>query len=283
MWLLLAIGSAVFAGLVAVLGKKGLVGVSSDLATAVRSVVALALSWALVLISGAGKGLTSLSGSSILFLMLSGVSTGLSWILYFRALKVGRVTQVVAVDRMSLLFTGVFAILFFGETSNLPWKVVGLGLVILGTLILVGKVSLSGTGFAWLWPALGSLVFAVATTLLSKIGLDSVDSTLATALRTIVVVVFAVLIAVSRGKSKFSGLSAAKIWFLVLSGLATGASWICYFGALKLGQVSVVAPIDKLSIVFAAGLGYFVLGEKISKRDFLGLAVVVIGSLSLIA
>jgi transporter family protein len=266
-----------------VLGKKGLVGVSSDLATAVRSVVALALSWALVLVSGAGKGLTSLSGSSILFLMLSGVSTGLSWILYFRALKVGRVTQVVAVDRMSLLFTGVFAILFFGEISNLPWKVFGLGLVILGTLILVGKVSLSGTGFAWLWPALGSLVFAVATTLLSKIGLDSVDSILATALRTIVVVVFAVLIAVSRGKSKFSGLSAEKIWFLVLSGLATGASWICYFGALKLGQVSVVAPIDKLSIVFAAVLGYFVLGEKISKREFLGLAVVVTGSLSLIA
>lgn len=283
MWLLLALGSAVFAALVSVLGKRGLAGVSSNLATAVRSLVALVLAWVLVFISGAGSGLGSLSWSSILFLLLSGVSTGASWLLYFRALKLGRVTQVVAVDRMSLLFTGVFAILFFGESSNLVWKVFGLVLVLVGTLILVGRVNFSGTGFAWFWPALGSMGFAVATTLLAKTGLASVDSTLATALRTIVVVLFAGGIVLARGEGKLSSLNARNVWFLVLSGLATGVSWLCYFGALKLGQVSLVAPIDKLSIVFAAALGYLVLGEKVSRRELLGLGVVVLGTLALLA
>jgi transporter family protein len=181
---------------------------------------------------------------------------------------------------MSLLFTGIFAILLFGETDHLWFKVAGLLLVTVGTFVLVGHIS--GVGFAWFWPALGSMLFAVATSLLAKFALSEVDSTLATALRTAVVVVFAFGIAGARGELKTSSLNRQSLWFLVLSGLATGASWLCYFGALKLGQLSLVAPIDKLSIVFAAALSYFVLGERVSRRDLLGLAIVVAGSFTLL-
>lgn len=282
MWLALALGSAVFAALVSVLGKRGLAGVSSNLATVIRSAIALVLAWVLALVSGSAFTVSSLSVSSLIYLLLSGVATGASWILYFKALKLGRVTRVVAVDRTSLLFTGVFAIVFLGESNNLLWKLIGLALVLLGTLVLVGRVS-GGSGFAWFWPAIGSMGFAVATTLLAKIGLSAVDSTLATAIRTIVVVLFASGIVLARGE--FAGvrkLSFRNVWFLGLSGLATGASWLCYFGALKFGQVSLVAPIDKLSIVFAAVLGYFVLGERVTRKDLGGLALVVIGTLSLL-
>lgn len=282
MWLAPALGSAVFAALVSVLGKRGLAGVSSNLATVIRSAIALVLAWVLALVSGAAFTVSSLSVSSLIYLLLSGVATGASWLLYFKALKIGRVTQVVAVDRTSLLFTGVFAILFLGESNNLLWKLIGLALVLLGTLVLVGRVS-GGSGFAWFWPALGSMGFAVATTLLAKIGLSSVDSTLATAIRTIVVVLFASGIVLARGEfAGVSKLSSLNVWFLVLSGLATGASWLCFFGALKLGQVSLVAPIDKLSIVFAAVLGYFVLRDRVTRKDLGGLALVVIGTLSLL-
>jgi transporter family protein len=281
MWLLLALGSGVFAGLVSVLGKKGLVGVPSNLATAVRSVVALVLAWVLVLVSGSFSQLGQLSLSSAIYILLSGLATGISWLLYFRALKLGRATQVVAVDRTSLLFTGLFAVLFLGEGSNLVAKIVGLVLVIVGTLVLVGRIE-RGAGFAWLLPAIGSMVFAVVTTVLAKIGLASVDSNLATALRTAVVVLFAAGISFSRGEVKAGVISRSNGWFLVLSGLATGFSWLCYFGALKLGQVSLVAPIDKLSIVFVAIFGFLFLGERLSRREVLGLLVVVAGTLVLV-
>jgi transporter family protein len=281
MWLLLALGSAVFAGLVSVLGKKGLVGVPSNLATAVRSVVALVLAWVLVLGSGSFSQLGQLSFSSVIFILLSGMATGISWLFYFRALKLGRATQVVAVDRTSLLFTGMFAILFLGEGSNLFAKILGLVLVVVGTLVLVGRIE-RGAGFAWLLPAIGSMVFAVVTTVLAKIGLASVDSNLATALRTAVVVLFAAGISFSRGEVKAGVISRSNGWFLVLSGLATGFSWLCYFGALKLGQVSLVAPIDKLSIVFVAIFGFLFLGERLSRCEVLGLLVVVAGTLVLV-
>ena len=281
MWLLLALGSAVFAGLVSVLGKKGLAGVPSNLATAVRSVVALVLAWLLVLGSGSYSQLSQLGFSSVIFILLSGLATGLSWLLYFRALKLGRATQVVAVDRTSLLFTGLFAILFLGEGSNLLAKILGLFLVIVGTLVLVGRVE-RGTGFAWLLPAVGSMFFAVLTTVLAKIGLASVDSNLATALRTLVVVVFAAGISFARGEARAGVITPRNGLFLALSGLATGLSWLCYFGALKLGQVSLVAPIDKLSIVFVAIFGLLFLGERLSRRELLGLLFVIAGTLVLV-
>ncbi|CAB4947274.1 unannotated protein [freshwater metagenome] len=284
MWLILSLCSAIFAGFVSVLGKRGMASVPSNLATAIRSAVALLLAWVLVLVSGVGSELVSLSAGALIAIALSGLATGASWLMYFKALKLGRVAQVVAIDRTSLLFTGLFAIAFFGEANNLAFKLVGLVLVFVGTLILVWqRGGFLSESLAWLPWAIGSIAFAVATTLLAKAALDSVDSTLATALRTVVVVVFAAGIAWSRGEFKGrASLGRRDYVFLGLSGLATGASWLCYFGALKLGQVSLVAPIDKLSIVFAAVLAYFVLGEKVSKRGLIGLAVMVAGTLVLV-
>lgn len=284
MWLILSLCSAIFAGFVSVLGKRGMASVPSNLATAIRSAVALLLAWVLVLVSGVGSELVSLSAGALIAIALSGLATGASWLMYFKALKLGRVAQVVAIDRTSLLFTGLFAIAFFGEANNLSFKLVGLVLVFVGTLILVWqRGGFLSESLAWLPWAIGSMAFAVATTLLAKAALDSVDSTLATALRTVVVVVFAAGIAWSRGEFKGrASLGRRDYVFLGLSGLATGASWLCYFGALKLGQVSLVAPIDKLSIVFAAVLAYFVLGEKVSKRGLIGLAVMVAGTLVLV-
>jgi transporter family protein len=283
-WLILSLCSAIFAGFVSVLGKRGMASVPSNLATAIRSAVALLLAWVLVLVSGVGSELVSLSAGALIAIALSGLATGASWLMYFKALKLGRVAQVVAIDRTSLLFTGLFAIAFFGEANNLSFKLVGLVLVFVGTLILVWqRGGFLSESLAWLPWAIGSMAFAVATTLLAKAALDSVDSTLATALRTVVVVVFAAGIAWSRGEFKGrASLGRRDYVFLGLSGLATGASWLCYFGALKLGQVSLVAPIDKLSIVFAAVLAYFVLGEKVSKRGLIGLAVMVAGTLVLV-
>jgi transporter family protein len=283
MWLALALGSAIFAGLVSVLGKRGLVGVSANLGTAIRSLVALVMAWLLVAVSGSISSLQTLSLQDLLFLLLSGVATGASWLLYFRALQRGTVTQVVSVDRTSLLVTGLLAILFFGESNNLVLKICGLTTVLLGTLVLIAPDRKTKSGFGWFLPALGSMLFAVATTILAKVGLATVDSTLATAIRTIVVVIFAFGILWYRGEfALVKQLSGTNLWFLLLSGLATGGSWLCFFGALKLGQVSQVLPVDKLSILFAAAFAYLFLGEKLRLREVIGLTLAVVGTLLLI-
>ena len=282
MWLTLALASAIFAGFVSVLGKRGMKEFPSNLATAIRSLVALLLAWLLVAFSGVGSQVGSLDGGVVFALVLSGLATGASWLMYFKALTLGRVTQVAAIDRTSLLFIGLFAILFLGETNNLFFRLVGLALVVAGTLALVWQPSgFRGAGLSWLPWALGSMGFAVANTLLAKVALAGVSSTLATAIRTLVVVLFASGIAWSRGEFSAKW-EPRSLLFLVLSGLATGASWLCYFGALKLGQVSLVAPIDKLSIVFAALLAFVFLGEKINRRTLVGLLVMVAGTLVLL-
>ena len=282
MWLILALGSAVFAALVSVLGKKGLNEVSSNIATAIRSTVALALAWLVVLVAGSGGQLGQLEFGDILFILLSGVATGASWLCFFQALKLGKVSNVIAIDRTSLLFTGLAAILFFGETQHLATKILGLAVVVIATIALVWvpkNSKLEKANWAWLRWAIASMAFAVATTLLAKVGLTNVDSSLATALRTFVVVVFAVLIVWFRGEAPaMRKISRKHLGYLLASGLATGASWLCFFGAIKLGQVSVVAPIDKLSIVIAAVLAAWMLGEKLTKRDALALAAMVLGT-----
>jgi transporter family protein len=286
MWLILALGSAVFAALVSVLGKKGLNEVSSNIATAIRSTVALALAWLVVLVAGSAGQLGQLEFGDILFILLSGVATGASWLCFFEALKLGKVSNVIAIDRTSLLFTGLAAIAFFGEAQHLPTKILGLAVVVIATIALVWvpkNSKLVKANWAWLPWALASMAFAVATTLLAKVGLTNVDSSLATALRTFVVVVFAVLIVWFRGEAPaMRKISRKHLGYLLASGLATGASWLCFFGAIKLGQVSVVAPIDKLSIVIAAVLAAWMLGEKLTKRDALALIAMVLGTIVLL-
>lgn len=286
MWVLLAFCSAGFAALVSVLGKKGLVGVSSSIATAIRSSVALLLACVVVAMSGGLSALPTLEFRAVLFLLLSGLATGFSWICYFRALSVGRVTEVIAIDRLSLLFTGIAAILLFDETQHLTTKVVGLTIVVAGTFALIAKNNQHATAAPrreWMPWALASMGFAVATTLLAKYGLADVDSSLATAIRTLVVVLAAfAMVAITGETHGLRTIDRKRLSFLVASGLATGASWLCYFGAIKLGPVSVVAPIDKLSILFAALLAYWLLDERPSRRDWLGLGLLVLGTLLLL-
>ncbi len=285
MWLLLALGSAFFAALVSVLGKKGLVGVSVTVATAIRSAVALVLAWIVVLATGSAQEIGTLSSTNFWFLIASGVATGLSWLFYFKSLSLGKVTDVVSVDRLSLLFTGLFGILLFGETDNLPVKIVGLLVVVLGTYVLVVKPANqkdSKSSWSWLPWALASMSFAVATTLLAKIGLTNVDSNLATAIRTTVVVILAgSVLGKTNNRESLKTMNARNFFYLACSGLATGASWLCYFGAIKIGEISVIAPIDKLSILFAAALGFWLLGERVSKRELIGLVLIAVGTLIL--
>ena len=289
MWLVFALASAVCAGLVSVLAKVGLQGVPSSVATAVRTVVVLLLAWALVVATGASGGIVALDPRTLGVLGLSGLTTGASWLFYFKALQHGRVTQVVAIDRSSLVLTALASLWLFGETQHLALKLAGLALITGGTYVVVRQLrddqqGRAGASSRWLlWAGL-SMLFAVLTTLLAKEGLHGVDSNLATALRTSVVLVMAVVLVVVAGeRAAIRLLTRRGLRFLVLSGLATGASWLCFFRALQDGPVSIVLPVDKLSLLFASGFAYLVLREQVSRREVAGMAVILLGTLVLIA
>jgi len=286
MWLLFAVASAATAGLVAVLAKVGLQGVPSSLATAIRTVVVLVLAWLIVFATGTQAELGSLDQRTLIFLIVSGLATGASWLFYFKALQVGRVTPVVAIDRSSLIFTALISIVLFGETQHVWLKLAGLAVIAVGTYVIVWQRredEATGASRLWLVWAVLAMGFAVATTLLAKEGLHAVDSSLATAIRTIIVLVMAgVLVAVTGERRAFAVLSRRNWLYLVLSGLATGASWLCFFRALQEGPVSIVLPVDKLSLIFAAVFALLLLRERISRRDALGMAVILIGTIALV-
>jgi len=286
MWLLFAVASAATAGLVAVLAKVGLQGVPSSLATAIRTVVVLVLAWLIVFATGTQAELGSLDQRTLIFLIVSGLATGASWLFYFKALQVGRVTPVVAIDRSSLIFTALISIVLFGETQHVWLKLAGLAVIAVGTYVIVWQRredEATGASRLWLVWAVLAMGFAVATTLLAKEGLHAVDSSLATAIRTILVLVMAgVLVALTGERRAFAVLSRRNWLYLVLSGLATGASWLCFFRALQEGPVSIVLPVDKLSLIFAAVFALLLLRERISRRDALGMAVILIGTIALV-
>ena len=286
MWLLFAVASAATAGLVAVLAKVGLQGVPSSLATAIRTVVVLVLAWLIVFATGMQAELGSLDQRTLIFLIVSGLATGASWLFYFKALQVGRVTPVVAIDRSSLIFTALISIVLFGETQHVWLKLAGLAVIAVGTYVIVWQRredEATGASRLWLVWAVLAMGFAVATTLLAKEGLHAVDSSLATAIRTIIVLVMAgVLVGVTGERRAFAVLSRRNWLYLVLSGLATGASWLCFFRALQEGPVSIVLPVDKLSLIFAAVFALLLLRERISRRDALGMAVILIGTIALV-
>ena len=286
MWLLFAVASAATAGLVAVLAKVGLQGVPSSLATAIRTVVVLVLAWLIVFATGTQAELGSLDQRTLIFLIVSGLATGASWLFYFKALQVGRVTPVVAIDRSSLIFTALISIVLFGETQHVWLKLAGLAVIAVGTYVIVWQRredEATGASRLWLVWAVLAMGFAVATTLLAKEGLHAVDSSLATAIRTIIVLVMAgVLVGVTGERRAFAVLSRRNWLYLVLSGLATGASWLCFFRALQEGPVSIVLPVDKLSLIFAAVFALLLLRERISRHDALGMAVILIGTIALV-
>lgn len=282
MWLLMAVLSAVFAGVTSILAKCGIKKTDSDVATALRTVVVLAFSWMMVAVTGSYTPLGQLETRSLVFLVLSGLATGASWICYFKALSIGNVNQVVPVDKSSTVLTVLLAIVLFRETANLAVKLVGTALLAVGIYLMVEKKPAQEKKAArgWLVYAVGSAVFAALTSILAKLGVRDVASNLATAIRTGVVLVMAWAIVLMKGKGpQIKSLDGRELGFIALSGLATGASWLCYYYAVQHGVLSVVVPIDKLSVVVTVAFSYFVFRERLSRKALAGLGLMVAGTL----
>jgi len=285
MWLVYALASAFFAGVMSILAKIGIKNTDSNLATALRTIVVALFAWLMVFIVGSQSTLVQIDVKSIVFLILSGVATGASWLCYFRALQIGDINKVVPVDKSSTVLTMLLAFIFLGEGLTFL-KVVTMVLIGLGTFLMIERAETDANdskGFRWLIYAILSAVFASLTAILAKIGIAGVESSLGTAIRTIVVLIMAWLIVFIQGKQhdiiridKRSGI------FICLSGLATGASWLCFYRALQEGPASVVVPIDKLSILITIAFGYIVLREKLKKKPIIGLTMIVIGTLGLL-
>lgn len=281
MWLTAAVFSEVFAALTAILAKCGIRKTDSDVATAIRTAVVLVFSWIMVFISGSAGSISQISAKSLIFLTLSGIATGASWICYFKALSLGDVNKVVPIDKSSTVLTVLLAIICFGETEHLAVKLIGTALLGVGTLLMVEKKQTenSASGKGYLLYAVGSAVFAAATSILAKVGISGVESNLATAIRTAVVLVMAWLIVIIKGKlPQLKTLDKKELGFIALSGLATGGSWLCYYYAIQNGVVSVVVPIDKMSLLPTVIFSYFVFKEKLSKKAALGLALMLAGT-----
>lgn len=281
MWLFFALGSAFFAGITAVLAKIGIEHVNSTLATALRTVVVLAFSWLMVFVVGSQGGIAQISGTTLLFLMLSGLSTGASWLCYFKALQLGDVNKVAPIDKSSTVLTILLAFIFLGEPVSIPQAlgVVGIGV---GTLLMITKKEVEDGkphSKAWLVYAFLSAVFASLTSIFGKIGVENVESNLGTAIRTIVVLVMAWVMVFVTGEQKGIRSIGKKSWmFLFLSGITTGLSWLCYYRALQDGPASVVVPIDKLSILVTIVFSWIVLKEKLTPKAAVGLVLILAGT-----
>lgn len=281
MWILFAFGSALFAGLTAILAKCGVRQTDSTVATAIRTVIVLAFSWAMVFLTGAQSGLGSVKGRTLLFLVLSGLATGASWLCYFKALRLGDVNKVAPVDKSSTVLTMLLALVLLREPVSGP-KALGILCVGAGTYLMIERKDSreAEKDGPWLPYALGSAVFASLTAILGKLGVSGVDSNLATAIRTGVVLVMAWLMVFIAGKGPaLRAVPREELGFICLSGLATGASWLCYYRALRDGPASVVVPIDKLSILVTVAFSGAVFHEKLSRRAALGLALLTGGTL----
>lgn len=285
MWIVFAFASAFFAGLTSILAKCGIRETDSTVATAVRTIVVLIFSWIMVFVVGSQGQLGDIDGRTLLFLVLSGLATGGSWLCYFKALQIGDINKVVPIDKSSTVLTILLAFVFLHEAISLP-KLIGVVLIGVGTYMMIEKKS-SGKeaeqGMKWLWYAVGSAVFAALTSILGKVGIEGVESNLGTAVRTGVVLVMAWgMVFVSGKGSKVRMIPKKELWFICLSGLATGGSWLCYYRALQDGLASVVVPIDKLSILVTIAFSYVVFGERLSKKSAAGLVLIVAGTLTML-
>lgn len=278
MWILFAVGSAFFAGATSVLAKAGIKSVSSDFATAFRTGVVLIFSWLMVFVVGCQNAVSTITPRALVFLALSGAATGLSWLCYFKALSIGNLSKVVAVDKSSTFLTILLALIFFREPFH--WLTgLGIAVMIAGTALMLEKGDAKKGERGWLFYAAGSAVFAALQSILGKVGVQDMDSTLATALRTMVVLIFAWAIVLGKKEGgDWKKMTRRDAVLLMLSGITTGASWLCYYRALQTGRASVVVPIDKCSMLFAVALSAIFLKEKQTRRSLLALALVVAGT-----
>lgn len=282
MWIVFAFGSAFFAGLTSILVKCGIRKTDSTVATAIRTIVVLFFSWIMVFLVGSYGEISHIERKTLVFLILSGLATGASWLCYFKALQLGDINKVVPIDKSSTVLSILLAFLFLHERISVP-KIFGVVLITVGTLLMIEKKVSTGngkTGMQWLWYALGSAVFAALTSILGKVGISGVESNLGTAIRTIVVLVMAWVMVLVTGKGQaVRCVPKHELGFICLSGLATGASWLCYYKALQDGLASIVVPIDKLSILVTIGFSYVVFHEKLTKKAIIGLVGITAGTM----
>lgn len=282
MWVLFAFGSALFAGVTSILAKCGIRHTDSNVATAIRTIVVLFFSWVMVFLTGAQGGLTAVEAKTWVFLILSGLATGASWLCYFRALQLGDINKVVPIDKSSTVLTILLAFVFLQEDIS-PLKVGCMALIGGGTMLMITRREVSHPekkGRAWLLYACLSALFASLTAILGKVGIQGIDSNLGTAIRTGVVLVMAWVVVFVTGREKeIRGIPRKELFYICLSGLATGASWLCYYRALQDGLASVVVPIDKLSILVTIAFSWLVFHEKLSKKAMAGLLLIVAGTL----
>lgn len=285
LWIISAVFSAVFAGLTSILAKCGIKKTDSDLATALRTIVVLAFSWLMVFVVGSQTTISSIQSKSLIFLILSGLATGASWICYFKALSIGDINKVVPIDKSSTILTVLLAIICFDETSNLAMKLIATLILGVGIFLMVEKKNSDNKNQrkTYIIYAVFSAVFAALTSILAKVGITGVESNLGTAIRTGVVLVLSWVIVFAKGKQKgVKTIDKKELLFIGLSGLATGASWLCYYYAIQHGIVSVVVPIDKLSIIVTVAFSFIVFKEKLSKKAFIGLSLMVIATLLMV-
>ncbi len=282
MWIIFAFGSALFAGLTSILAKCGIKKTDSTVATAIRTIVVLLFAWLMVFIVGSQNTIASVSRETMLFLILSGLATGASWLCYFKALQLGDVNKVVPIDKSSTVLTMILAFIILGEPFTLV-KFAGMVAIAVGTYLMIQKKNSAEQkkeSKAWMVYAMLSAVFASLTAILGKIGISGVESNLGTAIRTIVVLVMAwVMVFVTGKQREIKKIEKNELFFICLSGLATGGSWLCYYKALQEGQASIVVPIDKLSILITIAFAYVIFKEKLVKKSLLGLVLITAGTL----
>ena len=285
MWLIVAVLSAVFAGVTSILAKYGIQNTDSDIATALRTIVVWVFAWAMVFIVGSAGTLPSLDPRSLLFLVLSGLATGASWICYFKALSRGEASRVAAIDKSSTVLSVLLAIIFLQETSHLAVKLLGTLLLGTGIFLMAGKPEKAADPSgqkSWRVYAVLSAVFAALTSILAKIGITGVESNLGTAIRTGVVLIMAWVLVFVKGKqTQLFHIKRRELLYIALSGLATGASWLCYYYAIQNGVVSVVVPIDKMSLAVTVLLSCWVFGERLNRKSLLGLGLMLLGTVGM--
>lgn len=284
MWITAAVLSAVFAGLTAILAKCGIRKTSSNLATALRTIVVLIFSVIMVFVVGSQQTIKEIAPVSWIFLVLSGLATGASWMCYFKALSIGDVNKVVPIDKSSTILSVLLAILIFNETNNLIVKLFGTALIGAGTYLMIEKKRATETkNTKWILYAVLSAIFAALTSVLAKMGISGVESNLGTAIRTAVVLIMAWGIVLAKGEQKqLKGINKKELVFIALSGLATGASWLCYYYAIQNGVMSVVIPIDKMSVLITVLFSVVFLKEKMSFKSIFGLIVMSVGTLAMV-
>jgi bacterial/archaeal transporter family protein len=285
MSIILALLAALFASLTAILAKIGIENVNSNLATAIRTIVVLIMAYLTVIITGQHGSITQIPTNALWYLLFSGVSTGLSWLFFFKALAIGDVSKVVPIDKSSIVLTIALSVLFLGEPAE-PLVMTGGAIIAIGTFILIGKNEekkrFTGSQIYIVYAILAA-VFAALTSILAKVGMEGVDSNVATFIRTIVILLFAWAIVFFKGTHKeMKKITKKGYLFLILSGIATGLSWICYFAALAMGKVSIVAPIDKFSVVLTMILSFVLLKEKVTKHTIIGGGVITVGTVLLL-